>query len=444
MSDRAADDAAAFALRIDGLVDAQLRAGASGFADLLLRLPSVYPAEVLDALDRLSYKGRLPKIAQERLRHEARQRPLSLPEGRSLLPLPHPLDYEWRFTPNTSRKLLDCAADLTSSGSDILLFGTPGLAVEALALPIARRVAFLAEENGVTRRLIALNRITGSPLSIAFCSAGLPCESADAVVLDPPWYMDFIRPMLEAAAAACRPRGIVLLSIPPAATRPSADDDRNATVRFAARLGLELIEHAPLAIVYDTPFFESNALAAAGVHVPPCWRRGDLLVLRKVRAGLRPTLPKSGRRRGWVEVTVGRMRLFVRPASTTPSGLVGLLPLVEGDVLPTVSRRDPRRSAVDVWTSGNRVFRTDNALLVLDAALSYSGETKKAGAQPGLWGNLRERDALEPVGRQIARLAEIEAAEERGGVTPSMVKQENMWTSQSINSWNQFPAMDFG
>jgi hypothetical protein len=37
----------------------------------------------------------------------------------------------------------------------------------------------------------------GSPLSIAFCDARLPRGRADAVVVDPPCYVDFIRPMLE-------------------------------------------------------------------------------------------------------------------------------------------------------------------------------------------------------------------------------------------------------
>jgi len=35
------------------------------------------------------------------------------------------------------------------------------------------------------------------------------------------------------------------------------------------------------------------------------------------------------------------------------------LPLIAGDVLPSVSARHPLRSEVDVWTSGNRVFRCE-------------------------------------------------------------------------------------
>jgi hypothetical protein len=183
--DRAA--AATFEGFIDALTQAAIRAGTTGFADLLCRLPSVYPTEVLASLDRLANRGLIPTGAATEMRCEAGQRAVNPPEGRSPLPLPHPLDYEWRFTCDTSRALLGLAADLSPQRGDVLLFGTPSLTVEALSLPIDRRLLFFAEDNVVTRRVITLNRATGSPLSIAFCGGGLPRESADAVLLDPPW-----------------------------------------------------------------------------------------------------------------------------------------------------------------------------------------------------------------------------------------------------------------
>jgi hypothetical protein len=404
---------AAFANSIDALTLGEVSAGPIGFGELLRRLPSIYPTEVLISLDRLARRGLIPARVASEIRHDAGRRVVNLPEGRSLLPLPHPLDYEWRFTSDTSRALLHVAGELTPRDGKVLLFGTPGLAVEALSLPIDRRVSFLSEDNAVTRRVITLNRATGSSLSIAFCSGGLPRETADAVLLDPPWYMDFIRPMLAAAAAACRTRGVVLISMPPAATRPSAESDRVSTVRFATRLGLELIEHQPLAVGYDTPFFETNALAAEGIYPPPRWRRGDFVVFRKTRIGTRPLPPASGRRRDWFDVTIGRMRLFVKRSDVLANSFAGLIPLIEGDVLPSVSRRDLRRRSALIWTSGNRIFGTDNPALVLQAALSHTGEQIGAGAQPNLWGNLPE--AIERVGQQLATLAALEADEERRG-----------------------------
>lgn len=431
----------AFSKFVDELTLSAVHHGITTFAGLLHRLPSVYPTQLLTSLDRLLDQGAVANSLVASIRGEATACPGDLPEGRSLLPLPHPLDFEWRFTPDASRDLLNIATDLTPLTGNVLMFGTPGLAVEALSLPTSRALSFLGEENIVTRRLIALNSATGSPLSIAFCSGGLPRDSADAVILDPPWYMDFIRPMLTAAAMATRIGGVVLVSLPPAGTRPSADSDREATIRLAGRLGLDLVEHLPLAIAYDTPFFEANALTAAGIYAPPRWRRGDLMILRKLRRSSRAPALSSGRRHGWVEVPVGRMRLFIKPdgRADAKSGLLGLIPHLEGDVLPTVSRRDRRRSAARVWTSGNRVYRSDNPALVLEAALSHSGERIGSGVQPRLWGTVREREAVERIGQELIDLAALEANEELGGPAVAS-KRSTSWISSSTSFWNMSTA----
>ena len=430
---------AAFAARVDDFTKAAIMHGATGFGALLQYLPGVYPTEVMASLDRLAVDKAIDPVIAVSIRRQAAANEVAMAEGRSLLPLPHPLDYEWRFTPDAARSLLNRAADLTPSNGDLLLFGTPGLAVEALTLPIGRRLAFLAESNNVTDRVLALNRATGSPVSIAFCSGGLPRESADAVLLDPPWYLDFIRPMLAAAAHACRPGGVVLISLPPDGARPSAEAERLAAIAFARRLGLAVIDHSPLAIGYETPFFERNALAAAGIYPPPQWRRGDLVVFRKTRASTRPPPVSSARRRDWTEVGIGRMRLFIRGAGMAQSDEISLVSLVDGDILPTVSRRDPLRRLANVWTSGNRIFQTNNPQLVLEAAISCAGEAMGSGVQPRLWGTIHEQKTLDQVAAELRALAAIEAQEE--GKTPTVATERSVaWRSSSTNYWSRSTA----
>ncbi|MET3523889.1 hypothetical protein [Mesorhizobium abyssinicae] len=426
----------AFEAKVDALICAATSNGATNFAALLHGLPAVYPTELLASLDRLAAGGMINSAFAALVRQQAAATGSDTVEGRSLLPLPHPLDFEWRFTPDAARSLLNRAAEMTPAGADILLFGTPGLAVEALTLPIGRRLAFLAENNSVTDRVLELNRATGSPLSIAFCSGGLPRQSADAVLLDPPWYLDFVRPMLAAAAHACRPGGVVLISLPPDGTRPSAEADRQKVIGFGRRLGLDPIEHCPLAISYETPFFERNALAAAGIYPPQHWRRGDLLAFRKARAPTRHSLALSAQRREWTEARIGRMRLFVRANGETRSGEAGLTSLIDGDVLPTVSRRDTRRRLAQVWTSGNRIFRTNNPQLVLEAAISCAGETMGSGVQPRLWGTMQEHEQLERIADELRALAALEVQEERGA--PMVALEGSMtWRSSSTPYWNK-------
>lgn len=433
----------AFAARIDGLTEAAIVAGITSFAALLQRLPGVYPTELLASLDRLRARDAIDPTVAVSVHRQAAINSAAVVEGRSLLPLPHPLDYEWRFTPDAARLLLNRAAELTRAGGDLLLFGTPGLAVEALTLPIGRRLAFLAETNSVTDRVFALNRATGSPLAIAFCSGALPRASADAVLLDPPWYLDFIRSMLAAAAHACRSDGVVLISLPPDGARPSAEADRQTVIAFARRLGLAEVEHLPLAIGYETPFFERNALAAIGIYPPPQWRRGDLVIFRKVGTPVRPPPVSMAGRREWTEIGIGRMRLFIRGGGAAKSEGAGLISVVKGDILSTVSRRDPRRRLADVWTSGNRIFRTDNPRLVLEAAIACAGEAMGYGNQPRLWGSIREHEALEQVAAELQALAALEAQEE-GNLPTVMTGRGVAWRSSSKNSLSRSMATNFG
>lgn len=430
---------AAFNTKIDALTKAAITGGASSFSVLLNTLPSVYPTELLASLDRLAASGAISTLVAAAVRRDAATKKSAVAEGQSLLPLPHPLDFEWRFTPDAARAMLNRAADMTPAGGELLLFGTPGLAVEALTLPIARRLAFLAENNCVTDRIVALNRATGSPLAIAFCSCGLPRESADAVLLDPPWYLDFVRPMLAAAAHACRPGGVVLISLPPDGTRPNSEADRYSAIAFGRRLGLDLIDHCAHSIGYETPFFERNSLAACGIYPPPHWRRGDLLVLRKGRESTQAPLSSSAHRREWTEVCIGRMRLSIRKPRKTASGEARLASLIEGDVLPTVSRRDPRRRLAQVWTSGNRIFHTGDPQLLHDAAISCAGEAKKAGVQSRLWSTMKEREALEQIADDLRALAALEVQEEQGMTTESPERSVT-WRSSSTKYWNRSTA----
>lgn len=155
-------------------------------------------------------------------------------------------------------------------------------------------------------------------------------------------------------------RGFVLMSWPGRHTRPGIANERKALIGVAAEHGLVLVRHERQAVAYEAPLFERNALRSAGLGcVSRYWRRGDLFVFQRVGSGggARPQLEYDIDE--WDEVRGPGCRLRLRRrevAVSRPSGLPQVLSLVPGDVLPTVSRRDPRRTRVDVWTSGNRVF----------------------------------------------------------------------------------------
>jgi hypothetical protein len=129
------------------------------------------------------------------------------------------------------------------------------------------------------------------------------------------------------------------------------------------------------------------------------------------------------------------MRLFLRVSGEAQSEQTSLISLIEDDILPTVSRRDPRRRLAQVWTSGNRIFRTENPQLLLEAAISCSAEDLGSGVQHYLWGTIRERDALERVADELRALAALEAREEQGEANATL-ERSMPWRSSSTNCWS--------
>src|SRR5690348_12276237 len=90
----------AFSARIDALTHEAIAEGVVDFAALLCRLPGVYPIELLSSLDRLATAEVIPLTIATSVRRQATKASANGGEGRSFLPLPHPLDFEWRFTPD--------------------------------------------------------------------------------------------------------------------------------------------------------------------------------------------------------------------------------------------------------------------------------------------------------------------------------------------------------
>jgi hypothetical protein len=91
---------------IDGLLLDAVRKGLTSFDKILLSLPGVYPSAALVSLERLAFQGKIPqKLFLDAIRltsdKQCRQMTHSFPEcaatRRVLLPVPHPLDYDWRF-----------------------------------------------------------------------------------------------------------------------------------------------------------------------------------------------------------------------------------------------------------------------------------------------------------------------------------------------------------
>jgi hypothetical protein len=266
-----------------------------------------------------------------------------LDQGQSL-PLSHPLDSEFRFDEETAARLANSLVTATRNGDEILLVGTPTLAVALAGTSVDRRVRFVGPNDCVTAAVAA----AFEPDRLVLGESGGP--RAAAAVVDPPWYARSVHAMLGVCARGCRVGAPVLMVVPPVGTRPDAAYDRQAFLGIANRLGLR--ETSTIATAhYRTPLFELAAMERQGIARLGYWRRGDVveLVVHDAPTPLSDTPVHEAS-----ELTIGGIRVRLTPSAGVRPPL--LVPISEEEVFPSVSSRAPGRAGANLWTSGNRAF----------------------------------------------------------------------------------------
>jgi hypothetical protein len=340
------------------------------FAALLQALSSVDPLVVVGALRRRAEHGSASAAVLLAAAFADRgEGPIS-PR-----PIAHPLEYDWRFTAETATELVARLGRTTGAGQTIGYLGAPAaFALAAQELPgrqhvlLDRSARWPAPPSGRARII-----------SVDLLRDPLPALELDAAVLDPPWYPEYHDAFLWTAASLLRTRGVALASFPPLTMRPGVAAEREEIIGNAVRAGLLVEHHEPLVLRYETPPFERAAFAAAGVRaVPDDWRRGDMLTLRKTddRAAKRPA--PSSREPEWTFVEIDGIPLAMRELDAASETITSPLiePAVPGVVLPTVSRRDSARADAVLWSSRNRIYKSNapTALRALVRSLASGGD----------------------------------------------------------------------
>lgn len=280
----------------------------------------------------------------------------------------HPLDFEWYFT-------ADCAMSLARSplltATPVLCMGVPTVAAQ---LASAGHEAVLLDRNP-----LVADRVfpAAAGLEIRHQAVGEPVHDAGAfgtVILDAPWYPEDGHRWLAEASRLVQLGGTIVFVLPPALLRPGAAAEREDLLELARSLGRTRVIGD--AATYQTPLFEWEAMIAA--RCPPLdrWRRADLAVVEDVEHRLPAPVPAPASapfdlHDTWV---IGPQVVKLRKGSTGQHGeIVSQVPGLDGWVYDSVSRRDPRRKWIDLWTSRNRVARVGDEFAVrrvLDALAS--------------------------------------------------------------------------
>lgn len=355
----APDIGAEFGNWVDQRVAEAMQLHVGDFATLVERLPGIYPVEVLASLNRLGGTRQIDGMAVALASSAAiSPRLLSSPDGGAKLLPPHPLDYEWRFSRRAIDVLAETCRSCTEAGGSIALVGTPTIAARPDALFGDRAVTYFGVDTD------ALHALGPSTWLTALFNVNLLVRPVDAgtystVIMDPPWYEEYVQRFLWFAGQITHVGGSLLLAMPPEGTRPGIAQENARLLELCRDLGFEREAMVLAQLPYDMPPFERNALHAVNIlNVHPTWRKADLWQLRKMRS-VSPPWPGDVTTGSWSEHRFGRVRLRVNHEAPSQGENPRLRSLIANDVLPTVSRRDRRRDEARVWTTGNRIYGCD-------------------------------------------------------------------------------------
>jgi hypothetical protein len=319
---------------------------ATSFADFVRSLQGASPDQALAYLRRSS----TPEFVRQRqflIADAAIDGAPGVLDQCARLPLPHPADSEFRFDDQTAKRLACRLIDRTHDGDEILLVGTPSVALAIADLKIDRRIRFVGSDDCVTNAI--LSAIPASMLQIG-ASAG---RTATIALVDPPWYSEPMRAMIATCALGLLPKSTVWIVLPAIGTKPDAIYDRIDFALFAKNCGLTQTGNNDR-VGYRTPLFELAALEQQGIARLSNWRISDIheFMLEREVDIARPQAPEAP-----VELTMDGVR--IRLTDCSKERPTSLIPISKSEVFPSVSFRASGRRSASLWTSGNRAFNVD-------------------------------------------------------------------------------------
>lgn len=277
----------------------------------------IHPVDLLRALRRLYRTRRIKKALYRKIIQSAQRRGFTPGEDmEDILPVPHILDYDWRFSFHAIKHLSRKIRLAIPGGKGTAVFiGTPSL-WKYCVLHFPDQIQLMLVDINAKKHMEGLDKENVSVIEIDINKKPgyLTSISADIIVMDPPWYYNYYRLFFDRANEMAKIGTLIFCVMPPRFTRATAEKETQELLRvLEMHYGMEKISYHSNTVSYHTPPFEINVLKMHGIEcLPPNWRVGDLLVVKKTKVVQHDIEDLTVYQEAWDEFIIDAIRIKIR------------------------------------------------------------------------------------------------------------------------------------
>ncbi len=317
------------------------------FYFLMKSKKGIHPIDIKLSLIRLRRKKKISATLFRSIIKSAKDKGKVVLEDDNLLPVPHLLDYDWRFSAEGIETMLSLINKNSKRNHSVIAFiGTPSLFKMFFSKRETKNQYILIDKNADKH----VHYITRYAQNFSFKKYDImemePLDiQADLVVMDPPWYLSYNKLFFQLANNIVNRNGTIICVLPPKYTRKNVDEEFQKLMQFIKDLGIERQHYYKNMVTYNTPPFERNTLKANGIYcMPRGWRTGDILIAKKIDKG---TIDKASiviSERGWEEISIGMVRYKLKTGFDIELKSFDLTieSVFKNDIYPSVKRRKTR------------------------------------------------------------------------------------------------------
>jgi predicted methyltransferase len=274
------------------------------------------------------------------------------------LPEPSPVYYQWWFSTSAYENLIRLLFSLTKSRAPISFIGSGTLGAAFSHFSTNHVTIFDIDESFLKSLNSHCIKITSL---VHYDVSQEPAQTwkntFQLVFVDPPWSSSLLRTFLIRGTSFVRDGGKLVISFPQLLTRPSIPREQENLIELASTLGLSLELVLPGFTKYSVPLFEYNAYKHYGIELKKPWRRGDLLIFRKIGDAKTICSDLIEETPIWEQYQRGKSRIFLKRDGRCEEGPPLIKPLsgLENLMYKSTSSRLPFWKSVSLVSSRNCV-----------------------------------------------------------------------------------------